>query len=104
VNLSDWLDVIEAHPETIDTDSLVAVFIAQEPDRLWSLSDVLHGLHQDQDLSDLRDAVRQLVGLSLLDEVAEVECDEHRDNFYGDECADPLCGDSLFRVAAATLD
>jgi hypothetical protein len=98
VNLCDWLDAIEAHPETIDTDSLVAVFIAQEPDRLWSLSDVLHGLHREHDLTDLRDTVRDLLGLGFLDEVMALDCDEHRDSFWGDECADPICGDSLFRI------
>ncbi|MCV7154005.1 hypothetical protein [Mycolicibacterium pyrenivorans] len=98
MNAADWLNAIAAHPETIDIDLLVAAFLAQEPDRLWSLSDVLHGLHRERELSDLRDAVKALVGDGFLDEIVAVECDEHRDNFWCDECADPLCGDMLFRI------
>lgn len=89
---------VSAHAETIDVDLLVAEFLARRPDRLWSLSDVLYGLHRECELGTLRDAVRTLVGLSLLDEVAEVVCDDHRDGFWGDECTDPLCGDTLFTL------
>lgn len=101
MNLTEWLDDIEAQPDTIDTDRAVAEFLAQEPERLWSLHDVLHGLHHEILLADLRDSVRSLIGGGHLTEVVDLGCDEHRDGFWGDECADPLCGDSMFQIPAS---
>ena len=50
-------------------------------------------------LSDLSDAVDELVSDSFLEAVVYVFCDEPgHDAGPGDHCTDPLCGDMLFRV------
>ncbi|ORB67680.1 hypothetical protein [Mycolicibacterium tusciae] len=96
VDVAAWLTAVDRHPETIDTDRLIAEFLAQRPGRLWSLNDVLHGLHRERDLSDLRDAVNELVWGWWLEPLLEVSCE------YGNGCIDPLCGDMLFRIILPT--
>lgn len=96
---ADWLEAVAAHPETIDTDLIVAQFLAQSPGKLWSLTDVLHELQHERELSDLSDAVDELVSDGFLESVAVDLCDEpSHDGGPGDYCTDPLCCDMLFRI------
>lgn len=98
MGMSEWLTAVERHPETIDTDLLVAEFLAQSPERLWSLTDVLHGLQHERELEDLSEAVDELVSDGFLESVAVALCDEpSHDGGPGNHCSDPLCGDMLFR-------
>lgn len=95
---SRWLAAIDAHRHTIDTDMLVAAFIAQKPDRLWSLTDVLLGLRAERDLSDLQDAVDELVCDGFLAALVYLGCECDTGLM---ECSDPLCGDMLFGIRPA---
>ena len=103
VSPSHWLEAIESSDHTIEFDSQVAGAIAQEPDRLWSLSDVFHKLWSadaDHELTDLRDSVNTLVGTGHLELVVDAGCDDqsHYTGYWADECTDPLCGDLLFQI------
>lgn len=99
MSVDNWLDAVDRHPETLDTDLLVAALLAQHPERLWSLSDVLLGLHLERDLSDLQDAVGELVSNGFLVVVVYVfDCDDGCSG-YCSGCRDPLRGDVLLELA-----
>lgn len=99
MDISEWLTSVDAHPETIDTDLLVAEFLAQSPERLWSLADVLVGLRHLRELEDLSEAVDELVSDGFLESVAAALCDEpSHDGGPGNHCTDPLCDDMLFQI------
>ncbi|MEB3031092.1 hypothetical protein [[Mycobacterium] nativiensis] len=98
--INRWLAAVASTCDYVDTDRLVAEFLAEQPDRLWSLTDVLVELQHQRDLEELRDAVDGLISESLLADVVGVVCDDphHDDDIPGSGCTDPLCGDALFRV------
>ncbi|MDV7102748.1 hypothetical protein R4227_22285 [Gordonia amicalis] len=79
------------NPETVDTDVVVGAVVAQEPTRIWSLTDLFYRLREDLHLERIRDSVEELVAFGYLEELASVGCDD-----LG--CTDPLCGDLLMRV------
>ncbi|BBZ27862.1 hypothetical protein MMAD_21570 [Mycolicibacterium madagascariense] len=93
--IARWLAAVDAHPDTIETDSIMAAFIAQEPDRLWALTDVYRGLRDVRELVDLRDAFLELLADGFVTSVVELDCDCDTGPVV---CQDALCGDVLFRI------
>ncbi|KMO68906.1 hypothetical protein [Mycolicibacterium obuense] len=97
--MADWLSAIRADQQMIDTDAVVGAYLLPEPDRIWSLSDVLLGLRGEHELADLADSIDALACAGFISVVAEVGCDDqHRDGFWGDGCTDATCRDVLFQL------
>lgn len=82
VSASAWFNAVNNHPETIDTDSWVAIELAQEPDRLWSAGDLIRLLHAvDIDAlvaaaADVRDSIEELEALGFLETVVYFDDDD----------------------------
>ncbi|CAN5548665.1 hypothetical protein BH11ACT6_BH11ACT6_29760 [soil metagenome] len=98
MQIDQWLTAVDQHPDTFDTDLVIAAIIAQEPDRLWSLSDLFQELHQEHEPSDVWATFIELLSDGFIREVVALDCSEHTGN-AGDDCWDfPCGGDSLFRI------
>ncbi|MFI2841706.1 hypothetical protein [Mycolicibacterium sp. PDY-3] len=101
--MSAWIEAVAADDDLIGIDLRVASVLAEAPERVWSTSEVIRRFWGELDPASVADAVMSLAELHI-EELVYVPCSdavEHRDGFWGDECTDPLCGDSLFRVNVA---
>jgi len=107
VSIATWLATIKNYegycvPNFPDFEFRVARYLAQDPDRLWSLSEVIRGMQYEwDDFACTRGTVEHLIQDEFLKADVRVVCTEHKDNFWGDQCDDPLCGDTLFAINLA---
>jgi hypothetical protein len=64
INTADWLNAVDAHPDTLDTDLLVAVAITNGETSVDGI---------DQDTVD--DSIAELITFGFLDDVMSIDCD-----------------------------
>lgn len=69
VDTGEWLLAVDAHPETIDIDLVVAVAIANG-------ETTVDGMNQ----ADVDDCIEELIGHGFLADVLKIDCLEHGDS------------------------